>query len=84
LFLSLTTISSSIRTTSAFTPSSVRFGTTRTRAAHQLASTNNNGFFTDDEWHPHDPAETTPQLLAGIWLQIAHGTTMVKGVSAYI
>ena len=37
----------------------------------------------DDEWHPHDPAHTTPQLLAGIWWQIAQGTTMVKGVSPY-
>jgi hypothetical protein len=36
---------------------------------------------TDDEWHPHDTAETTTQLLAGIWWQIAQAGTMVKGVS---
>ncbi len=33
-----------------------------------------------EEWHPHDPAYTTPQLLAGIWFQIAQAKTMVKGV----
>jgi hypothetical protein len=43
---------------------------------------NAEGFYTDDEWHPHDPAYTTPQLLSGIWGQIARGTTMVKGVSS--
>ena len=35
----------------------------------------------DDEWHSRDPAETTPQLLRGIWRQIAQGGSMVKGVS---
>jgi hypothetical protein len=33
----------------------------------------------DDEWHPHDPAETTPQLLAALWFMIAHGNSLVKG-----
>ncbi len=33
-----------------------------------------------EEWHPHDPAYTTPQLLAGIWFQIAQAKSMVKGV----
>lgn len=35
----------------------------------------------DDEWHPHDPAWTTPQLLEGIWSQIAQAKDMVRGVS---
>ena len=34
-----------------------------------------------DEFYPHDPAETTPQLLKSIWHQIAQGNSMVKGVS---
>lgn len=33
----------------------------------------------DDEWHPHDPASTTAQFLAGVWDQIAHGKDMTKG-----
>jgi hypothetical protein len=28
-------------------------------------------FHSDTEWHPHDPAETTPQLLSSLWNQIA-------------
>jgi hypothetical protein len=37
-------------------------------------------FHTDNEWHPHDPATTTPQLLASLWSQIASSTSsMVKG-----
>jgi hypothetical protein len=55
------------------------------RQTTQLASSttggSNAGFYTDDEWHPHDPAETTPQLLSSIWAQISNGITMVKGVS---
>jgi hypothetical protein len=55
------------------------------RSPSQLASSttggSNAGFYTDDEWHPHDPAETTPQLLASIWCQISNGISMVKGVS---
>jgi hypothetical protein len=55
------------------------------RSTSQLASSttggSNAGFYTDDEWHPHDPAETTPQLLSSIWAQISNGITMVKGVS---
>jgi len=35
----------------------------------------------DEEFHTRDQAETTPQLLKGIWQQIAQGSTMVKGVS---
>jgi hypothetical protein len=38
-------------------------------------------FFTDEEWHPNDPAYTTPQLLVGIWDQIAMAKTLTKGVS---
>ena len=34
----------------------------------------------DDEWHPHDPAWTTPQLLEGLWSQIAQAKTMIRGV----
>ena len=37
-------------------------------------------FYTDDEWHPNDPAYTTPQLLVGIWEQISMAKTMTKGV----
>jgi hypothetical protein len=36
---------------------------------------------TDDEWHPHDPADTIPQLLAALWNQIAQAGGMVQGVS---
>lgn len=41
-------------------------------------------FVTDGEWHPNDPAYTTPQLLVGIWDQIAMAKTMSKDVSFYI
>jgi len=37
-----------------------------------------------DEWHPHDPAESTPQLLAGLWHQIAQANTMIKGVRSFV
>ncbi|CAB9527275.1 Protein of unknown function (DUF1415) [Seminavis robusta] len=33
----------------------------------------------ENEWHPRDSAETTPQLLKAIWDQIARGNAMVKG-----
>jgi hypothetical protein len=33
----------------------------------------------DEEWHPRDPAHTTPQLLAGIWHQISEASGMPKG-----
>jgi hypothetical protein len=33
-----------------------------------------------DEWHPHDPAYTTPQLLASLWGQIAAAKDLVRGV----
>jgi hypothetical protein len=36
-----------------------------------------------DEWHPRDPAQTTPQLLKSIWDQIARASAMVKGVSLF-
>lgn len=35
----------------------------------------------DEEWHPRDPASTTPQLLKAIWLQIAAGCKLSKGDS---
>lgn len=38
----------------------------------------------DDEWHPRDPAFTTPQLLVGIWQQIAQATSMAKGVRCFL
>ena len=34
----------------------------------------------DEEWHPNDPAWTTPQLLEGIWSQIAQAKNMVRNV----
>ena len=34
----------------------------------------------EEEWHPHDPAWTTSQLLKGLWSQIAQAKDMVKGV----
>jgi hypothetical protein len=37
-----------------------------------------------DEWHPRDPAQTTPQLLKSIWDQIARASAMVKGVSLFL
>jgi hypothetical protein len=39
--------------------------------------------YTDDEWHPHDPAWTVPQLLGGIWHQIAQAKDMVRGVRGW-
>jgi hypothetical protein len=33
------------------------------------------------EFHPSDPARTTPQFLTGLWQLIARGNTMVRGVS---
>lgn len=37
----------------------------------------------DEEWHPRDPAHTTPQLLAALWHQIAEAGNLVRGVSVY-
>lgn len=34
----------------------------------------------EEEWHPRDPAHTTPQLLAGLWHQIAQSGSMTRGV----
>lgn len=34
----------------------------------------------DNEWHPRDPAKTTPQLLAALWHQITQAGSMSKGV----
>ena len=39
----------------------------------------------DEEWHPRDPAKTTPQLLSSLWLQVAQGCkSLSKGVSRKI
>jgi hypothetical protein len=35
----------------------------------------------DDEFHQSDPAHTTTQFLSGLWHLIAHGNTLVRGVS---
>jgi hypothetical protein len=37
--------------------------------------------YSDNEWHPRDPASTTPQLLAAMWHQITQAGGMAKGVS---
>ena len=37
----------------------------------------------EEEWHPHDPAWTTPQLLEGIWSQIAQAKNMVRNVRIF-
>lgn len=42
---------------------------------------NNDDEEEEEEWHPRDPAHTTPQLLAALWHQIAHAGSLVKGVS---
>jgi hypothetical protein len=47
--------------------------------SHDHSSSNKN-----DEWHPHDPAWTTPQLLEGIWSQIAQAKNMVRGVRGVV
>lgn len=47
----------------------------------QLAMQESMELHSDDEWHPRDPAFTTPQLLVGIWQQIAQATSMAKDVS---
>ena len=38
--------------------------------------------YSDNEWHPRDPASTTPQLLAAMWHQITQAGGMAKGVSS--
>jgi len=38
----------------------------------------------EEEWHPRDPAETTPQLLSGLWFQIAQAGGMSKGESVTV
>lgn len=35
----------------------------------------------NEDFHPEDPASTTPQLLKGIWDQIAQALSMERGVS---
>ena len=45
-----------------------------------LSSAKKDEVESDDEWHPRDPASTTPQLLAGLWHQIAQSGTMTRGV----
>jgi hypothetical protein len=37
----------------------------------------------DNEWHPRDPAQTTPQLLAALWHQITQAGSMSKGVRCF-
>ena len=37
----------------------------------------------DGEFIPRDQAETTPQLLRGVWSQISQGSSMVKGVRSW-
>ena len=38
-----------------------------------------------EEWHPRDPASTTPQLLSSLWLQIAQGCkNLSKGVRFFV
>lgn len=34
----------------------------------------------EEEWYPHDPAWSTPQLLEGIWSQIALAKNLMRGV----
>ena len=34
----------------------------------------------EEDWHPEDPARTTPQFLCALWHMIAQGSNMVKGV----
>jgi hypothetical protein len=63
------------------TSASALTSTSPTQLASSTTGGSNAGFYTDDEWHPHDPADTTPQLLASIWDQISNGISMVKGVS---
>jgi hypothetical protein len=48
----------------------------RTLSLHMLSPS----IDTEEEWHPHDPAWTTPQLLEGIWSQIAQAKNMVRNV----
>lgn len=39
----------------------------------------------NEEWHPSDPASTTPQLLSSLWLQIAQGCKKLsKGESSTV
>eukprot|EP00545_Synedropsis_sp_CCMP1620_P000781 CAMPEP_0119016238 /NCGR_PEP_ID=MMETSP1176-20130426/11890_1 /TAXON_ID=265551 /ORGANISM="Synedropsis recta cf, Strain CCMP1620" /LENGTH=550 /DNA_ID=CAMNT_0006969579 /DNA_START=116 /DNA_END=1765 /DNA_ORIENTATION=+ len=35
--------------------------------------------FSDNEWHPRDPATSVPQLMSSIWGQITHAGNMAKG-----
>lgn len=65
-----------------------RFTSTATRSPLLLFSSKNEevkdglGFDQDDdEWHPSDPASTTPELLSSLWGLIAQGSTMQRGVS---
>lgn len=54
-------------------------GTSSSSKFTTLQSTRSNN---DEEFHPSDPASTTPQLLSSLWLQIAQGcTNLAKGVS---
>ena len=75
LGLSLLLLGTLLHTVSAFTGPNLP----RAPITSQKALPHPSAFHTDDEWHPRDPAHTTPQLLAGIWYQIAQGATMSKG-----
>lgn len=50
-------------------------------ATHLLAAMEGQKEIDDDDFLHEDPAETTPQLLKGIWEQISHAGDMEKGVS---
>jgi hypothetical protein len=52
------------------------------RLATHLYSTQVQEDEDEEEWHPIDMAQTTPQLLSALWFLIAQGSTMVKGESS--
>lgn len=58
-------------------PASVR--TTFFLSSSSSSSGEGSAYFSDEEWHPRDPASTTPQLLAGLWHQISHAGSLTKG-----
>ena len=65
-----------IQTTSTLITSNERYNNLQT----QLQSTTTKEG-EGEEWHPRDPASTTPQLLSSLWLQIAQGCkNLSKGV----
>jgi hypothetical protein len=69
--------------TAAFqAPSVSRLQLSSTTLGRRLSESSLEQAETDDEWHPHDPSDTIPQLLSSLWSQIAQAGNMVKGVSA--